>query len=151
MADASDFFIFAKEEISTPALFAMETVSTMPSDSNALTYFPLGNARSNSVDQPGNLMSGNPWISQSGPKSIFNDHVTMAYAACLYFDTNFCRSGLWNIPFHKLPGRAWFADLCNFHSRHKIGLLSLIEIGYTGGANSARRKISELGEDLPIL
>jgi hypothetical protein len=75
----------------------------------------------------------------------------MTYAACLDLDTNLSRSGFWDLSFYDFPGCAWFANLRYFHSRHKIGLLSVIEFSSAGGANSARHKTSEIGEDLPIL
>src|SRR5258708_27824906 len=57
--DPGDFFILAGDEITFAARGASEIMAAVPSDSDALAFLPIGDARAELVDDAGNFMAGN--------------------------------------------------------------------------------------------
>jgi hypothetical protein len=67
MADAGNFCGLAENEIAASTSFATETVTAMPSDSDALADIPILGVGSDRIDTPGNLMSRDSRIGKSRP------------------------------------------------------------------------------------
>ena len=67
VTDAGDFFILAVNEIAAAAGIAGEIMAAVPSDSYALAGLPVGNVGADGVDAPGDFVSGNSWILDTGP------------------------------------------------------------------------------------
>ena len=113
--EASDFAIHAHGEITTPTRFAYETMSAVPAYADALTFFPLRHIAANRIDASGNFMTRHSWILQTGPKSLFDEHVAVANPARLHFHANLAGARLGNLAFHQFPSATRFADLRRFH------------------------------------
>jgi hypothetical protein len=118
MADAGNFFELAIDEIAAAAGIAGETMATVPSDSNALAGFPVGNVSADGVDAASNFVSRDAWILDAWPIAFLYQRIAVADAAGFDFNSDLAAAGLRNISFDEFEITAGFADLDNFHSRH---------------------------------
>jgi len=124
MADAGNFSELAEHEIAAAAGIASETMASVPSDSDALAGFPVGNVSTDSVDAAGDLVSGNAWILDAGPMAFLYERVAVADAAGFDFNPDLAAAGLGNVSFDEFEITAGFTDLDSFHSRHSYFLMS---------------------------
>src|SRR5215475_85978 len=85
-------------------------------------------------------MSGNARILNSGQKTFFREHVTVANATGLQFDAHFSRTGLRNLALDELEISSGLGDLghlhlCHlwyywyFHRCHKSSLNASVSVG----------------------
>src|SRR5262249_37961132 len=63
-------------------------------------------------------MSGNARILNSGQKTFFREHVTVANATGLHFDAHFSRTGLRNLALDELEIASGLGDLGHLHLCH---------------------------------
>jgi len=125
VADAGNFLVLAENEIAAAAGIASETMTAVPSDSDALAGFPIGNVRTDTVDAAGDFVSGNAWVLEAGPIAFLYERVAVADAAGLDLNPDLGATGLGNISFDEFEITAGFADLDSLHSRHGSFLMNL--------------------------
>jgi hypothetical protein len=51
----------------------MAAMTAMPSDANALAWFPLGHPRANDIHDSDDFMAGDARILQAGPVTFFDE------------------------------------------------------------------------------
>jgi len=124
MADAGNFVELAENEIAAAAGIAGETMASVPSDSDALAGFPVGNVSTDGVDAAGDFVSGNAWILEAGPMAFLNEDVAVADAAGFDFDPDLAAGGIGNVSFDEFEIAVGFADLDSLHSRHNFSLMN---------------------------
>src|SRR5438046_936046 len=81
--DAGDFSIDAHREVTTSALFAHKTMSTMPTYPHALPFCPSCDVVADRIDASGYFMTRDPGILKPGPQTFFDESVAVANAASL--------------------------------------------------------------------
>jgi hypothetical protein len=92
-------------------------MSAMPAYANALPWPPCYNVVADGIDVSSDFMTWHPWILKPGPETLFNEHITMANAACFYFHANLPGAGLRNIAFYQFPISTGLAYLRRLHFR----------------------------------
>jgi hypothetical protein len=120
MADAGNFVKRAANEIAAAAGIAGKTMASVPSNSDALSGFPVCNVGADGVDAARDFVAGNAWILEAGPMAFFYERVAVADAAGFDFNPDLAAGGLGNVPFDEFEITASFADLDGFHSRHNL-------------------------------
>jgi hypothetical protein len=70
----------------------------VPTDTDTLASFPLGNVGARFIDDARHSMSWNAGILNSGPQPFFREHITVADAAGLHFDPHVSNTRLGNFP-----------------------------------------------------
>ena len=113
--DAGDFAIDAHGEIAAPALFAHETMSSMPAHADALTFAPSRDVAADRIDAARDLMTRHPGKLKPRPQTLFNEHIAVANATRLHFHANLPGAWLRDFAFHQFPIPARFADLRRLH------------------------------------
>src|SRR5882724_1997993 len=71
--DAGHFSIDAHCEVTTAALFAHETMSAMPADTDALTCDPCCDVATDCIDVSSYFMTWHAWILKPGPETFFHE------------------------------------------------------------------------------
>src|SRR5262245_35689319 len=112
---AGDFPVDAHREIASPAVVTSETVSTVPTDANALTRFPGGDTAADCIETSRDLMTWHTRVLESWPPTFFHKHVAMANAAHLHLHPHLSGTGLRNVALDELPFATRFANLRQFH------------------------------------
>ena len=97
VTDAGNLFVLAVDEIAAAAGIAGEVVAAVPSDSDALAGFPVGNVGADSVDAAGDFVSGDSWILDAGPIAFLYERVAVADAAGFDFNSDLVSAGLGNV------------------------------------------------------
>src|SRR5262249_27855484 len=119
--DAGDLTIDAHGKVAAPAQFAHETVSTMPAHTHSLSFLPRGDIAGDRIDASGDLMAWHTWILNPWKNTFFDDGITMANAARLYFHSHLTVIRLWDIAFYQFKGATSLAYLRHLHfAAHKI-------------------------------
>src|SRR5260370_18208455 len=102
---------------------------SVPTNATSLALLPVGDVRSNLVNDARNFVPRNPRVLESRPVAFLHHHVAVAKAACLYFDSDPVRFWLRNLPLDHLQIRPWFSYLNYPHDPYspftQISLLSL--------------------------
>jgi hypothetical protein len=125
--NASDFSIDAHREVTTTTLFADEAMSTMPTDTDALTFGPRSNVVANRIDVSCNFMTWHTWILKPGPKPFFNKSIAVANATCLNFNADLSSAWFRDVALHQFPLSTGPAYLCDFHfCIHDRSLLNVL-------------------------
>ena len=93
-------------------------MATMPPHANPLAGLPFVHGRTGRLDHPGNLMSGNTWVLETGPKTILGENVTVAYPAGLHLDQNLPHSGTWHVTLDELQRTFRFPYFGCLHLSH---------------------------------
>src|SRR3954465_6661666 len=73
--DRRNFREFTVDEIAAAAGIALEAVSSMPTDTHALARLPKSDFGTDSINTPGDLVSGNEWILQARPHAFFYQRI----------------------------------------------------------------------------
>ena len=98
--DPGDFAIDAHGEIPAPALFADETMSSMPANADSLTFRPLRNIASDRIDAAGNFMTRHTWILNARPQTVLHQDIAVADATRFHFHANLTGARLRNLALH---------------------------------------------------
>jgi len=117
--DPGDSFILAGDEIAFAARGASEVVAAVPSDSDALAFLPIGDARAGFVDDAGNFVAGNARVLDAGENTVFGEMVAETDAACLDLDTHLSGAGLGDFTFDEFEIAASFGNLDSLHFWHE--------------------------------
>lgn len=96
-------------------MIALETVSTVPADSDALACLPRSHPVADCIDSTCDFVPWYAWVFESSPKAFFDKRVAVTDAACLYFDADLPIAGLRDVAFHDIPISSCFVDLRSFH------------------------------------
>jgi len=101
----------------------------VPSHSDALAGFPVGNVGADGVDAAGDFVSGNAWILDAWVMAFLYERVAVADAAGFDLDADLVSAGIGNVSFDEFEITAGFADLNSLHLRHGFFLMksSLME------------------------
>jgi hypothetical protein len=83
-----DLAVDAHREIPTPALFAHEAMSAMPTDADALPFFPFRDVTADCIDASRDFMTRHPGKLKPWPGTFFDENIAVANAARLHFDAN---------------------------------------------------------------
>lgn len=83
----------AEDKITSAAGFATSTMSSVPSHTDPLAWFPLTHARTYRVDDPGNLMSRHTRILNSRPQTILGKNIAVTDPAGLHLNQNMSHRG----------------------------------------------------------
>ena len=102
ITDARNFQILAIAKISAPARETRAVMAAVPSDTDALSLLPSGNAGAQFIDDARDFVSRNARILNSRPPAFFRQHVTVANATGLHLDAHLRRARLRNLPLHDL-------------------------------------------------
>jgi hypothetical protein len=92
-------------------------MAAMPTDTDALTQLPLGNAVAQFVDDARDFMSRNPRILNAGPRAFDRKHVTVTNPTSLHPDPDLSRARLGDLALHDLETRAGLGNLRDLHLR----------------------------------
>jgi hypothetical protein len=96
-------------------------MSAMPAYADALTLLPFNDISADRIDASADFMTRHTRILNSGPQTLFNEHVAVANAARLHFHADLAGARLRDVAFHQFKIPAGFADLGRLHFRiHKI-------------------------------
>ena len=124
VADAGNFSVLAVNEVAAATGIASEIMTAMPSDSDALARFPVGDVGAYGIDAAGDFVSGNAWILDAGPIAFLHEQIAVADAAGLDFDPDLVAGGIGNVSFDELEITSGLADLDSFHFRHNFFLMN---------------------------
>src|SRR5208282_4534041 len=124
MADAGNFLVLAEIEIAAAAGIASEIMTSVPSDSDALAGFPVGNVSADGVDAAGDFVSGNARILDARPIAFLDQRIAVADATGFNFNSDLTAAGFGNVSFDEFEISAGFADLDSFHLRHSSFLMN---------------------------
>jgi hypothetical protein len=113
--DASNFCEQAQNKISTPAGVALETVSAMPSHSDALARLPLRDICANRIDASSDLVAGHARILDPRPVSFFHQSVAVADTAGFDPDAYLSASRLRGRTLYDFKISSGLTDLYGFH------------------------------------
>jgi hypothetical protein len=97
----------------------------MPSDADPLAGFPVGNVGADGVDVPGDFVSGNAWVLDTGPITFLHERIAGADAAGLDLNPDLVAGWVGNVSFDEFEITAGLADLDRFHFRHNFFLINL--------------------------
>jgi hypothetical protein len=100
-------------------------MTAVPSDADALAGFPVGDVGAYGVDVPGDFVSGNARVLDTGPITFLHEHIAVADAAGLDFDPDLVAGGIGNVSFDEFEITAGLAHLDSFHFRHNCSLMNL--------------------------
>src|SRR5947207_20403 len=95
--DSGNLALHAHGEIAAPALVANKAVTAVPAYSGSLTFRPLRDIASDRIDAAGNFMTRHTWILNSWPQTILHQHIAVANAARLHFDSYLTGTRLGNL------------------------------------------------------
>src|SRR2546428_8656640 len=95
--DARDFSINTHCEVTAPALFTHEAMSTVPANANTLPFLPCRNVVAHCIDPSCDFMTWHTRILESGPETLFDKGIAMANATRFYFDAHLPRARLGDI------------------------------------------------------
>jgi hypothetical protein len=93
-------------------------MSTMPSDSDALSDFPAENAWAYRVNHPRDFMPRNTRVRDARPRTLLGIFIAVADAAGLHFDAHRSGSGLRDFALHQLKRPLGIRDLNRTHRGH---------------------------------
>jgi hypothetical protein len=99
-------------------------MTAVPSDSDALAWFPVRNIGADSVDAAGDFVSGDAGILDSGPIAFLNQRVAVADAAGFDFNSDLGAAGVGNVSFDEFEVTAGFDDLNSLHLGHGSFLMN---------------------------
>jgi hypothetical protein len=116
--DPGDSFILAGDEIALAARGASKIMAAVPSDSDALAFLPIGDARAGFVDDASNFVAGNTRILDAGEYAVFGEMVAETDAASLDLDTHLSGAGLGDFTFDQFKIAACFRNLDSLHFCH---------------------------------
>jgi hypothetical protein len=125
VTDGGNLFILTVNEVPAAAGITGEIMTAVPSDTDALAGFPVGDVGADSVDAAGDFVSGNAWILESGPIAFLYERIAVADAAGFDFDPDLVASGFGDVSFDEFEITAGLADLDSFHFRHNFFLMNL--------------------------
>src|SRR5437870_4583752 len=137
--DPGDSFILAGDEIAFAAGGASKIVAAVPSDSGALAFLPIGDARAGFVDDAGNLVAGNARVLDAGENAIFGEMVAETDAASLDLDTHLSGAGLGDFTFDKFEIAASFGDLDCLHFWHEKSAFRMDGVAAIGCSSRGAR------------
>ena len=88
VADARDLQKSAIDKIAAAAWIALEAISAVPSDADAIADFPIARFVADRLDDAGDFMSRRARVGDAGPCALLGKQVAVTYAARLDFDPN---------------------------------------------------------------
>src|SRR5689334_18905914 len=98
--DAGDFAIAAHRKIAAAALLTDKIMPAVPTDANALPFFPTCDAAANCIDMSCDFVAWHARILQAGPQTLLDQRVTVANAARFDFHAHLSGSWLRNVAFN---------------------------------------------------
>jgi len=117
--NARDFFVEAGDEVAFAARWTREVVTTVPTDADALAFFPICDSRTVLVYDTGDFMARNTWILNAREGAILREVVAEADAAGLDFDANLSGAGLGDVALNDFKIAASLWNLDRFHFCHE--------------------------------
>jgi hypothetical protein len=87
----------------------------VPANTHALSRLPLGNSRTEFVDDARDFVTWNTGILNPGPRAIFGQRVTVTNTARLHLDAHLPRTRSRNLSFHNLEIRSGTGNLRGLH------------------------------------
>jgi hypothetical protein len=81
-------------------------MSTMPPDADSLVGAPSCDAIADGVNPPGDLVTWNTRILNTGPQALFNKYVTVTNSTRFHFYANLSGAGLRKFTFDKFESPA---------------------------------------------
>jgi len=75
-------------KISAPAFATRVVLAAVPTDTDALSPVPLGDAVAQFIDDARHFVSWNARVLNSGPRALFREHVTVADATGFHLDAH---------------------------------------------------------------
>jgi hypothetical protein len=138
IVNAGNSFVRAIDEITLAACGAGKVMSAMPADSDALAFFPMGDARAGLVYNSGDFVAGDARVLDTGEDAFLGDHVAVTDAAGLNLDSDLACAGLGDVALDhfKITARLWDDDC--FHFCHWIASLELCAIWMQDEADEVR-------------
>src|SRR5579864_3521363 len=115
IADAANFHVAAIAKISAPALPTCVVLAAVPTDTDALPFLPRRHIGAHFIDDARHFVSRNAGILNPGPQAIFREHVTVADATSLHFDSHLSCPRLRNLAFDDLEVPSRLGDLRPLH------------------------------------
>jgi hypothetical protein len=117
----------ARKKVSATAGVAVSAISSMPPDTDPLTFFPPDDICADRVDNSNDFMPGHPWVLKAGESPFFCERIAVAYPTCLNLDSHLSWAWLRDVAFDNLEGPIWSRDLYGTHLGHKNDSLSYID------------------------
>jgi hypothetical protein len=88
VGDSGDLQKSAIDKIAAAAWIALEAISAVPSDADAIADFPIARIFAECLDDSGDFMSRRARIGDARPGAFLGEQVAVTYAARLDFDSN---------------------------------------------------------------
>src|SRR5262249_41421353 len=108
----------AGEKISAAALLAMSAVAAVPTNANALTRHPFGNAGTHGANHAGHFMSWHARIRNVREQSLLVHRIAGTNTAGLHFNAHLPGSRLGNRPLDNFKRSIGSGNLSNSHGSH---------------------------------
>src|SRR6185369_2036465 len=116
VADPGNFLELAKNEMAATAGVALEAVSAVPAHTHPLPGLPLRDVCPDGINAPGDFMTGDARVRNSGEPRLLYQGVAVADAASFNLDPNLGTTRLRNRALHDFEISTRLADLRGFHS-----------------------------------
>jgi hypothetical protein len=113
--DAGNLSELAENKIAAAAGIALETVSAVPSYSDALAGLPLRNVGAECIDASCNLVTGHARILNARPVPFFHESIAVADSTSFNFDADLSASGLGSGTLDDFKICSGLTDLNGFH------------------------------------
>src|SRR5271163_1616469 len=114
VGDAGDLQKSAIDKIAAAAWIALEAISAVPSDADAIADFPITHFFAERLDHAGDFMSGRARIGDAGPCALLGEQVAVTYAARLNFDSNMSARGFEDFFIDDFKWTFGLFDSCGF-------------------------------------
>ena len=115
VADAGNLKESAIDKIAAAAWIALEAVSAVPSDADAIADFPIASIFAERLDDAGDFMARRAWIGDARPCALLGEQVAVTYAACVNFDPDLSARRLENFFIDQFEGAFGLFDSSGFH------------------------------------
>src|SRR5258708_1379005 len=143
--EAGDLSIDAHREVPASALFAHETMSSVPADTDALICGPCCHIVADCIDASGDFMTWHTGILKPGPQTFFNQSIAVANAARLNSHSHLPSVRLSDLALYQFPVATWFGYLRRFHFRtHKCSFLLLTSFRQSRAFERHRVRLNRL-------
>jgi hypothetical protein len=116
--DAGDLSSLAYGEFSPAARLTNGTMAADPADADALSLDPVGDAFTESIDDPCDFVARDAGIRDSGKKIFLSDGIAVADTAGRHFHANLARAGIGDGAVYNFNGSVCESNLCNAHGWH---------------------------------
>src|SRR5271163_4041541 len=115
VADAWDLQKSAIDIIAAAAWIALEAISAVPSEADAIADSPIARIFAERLDDAGDFMSGRARIGDARPRAVLGEEIAVTYAACVDFDSDLSARWFEDFFFDQFEGAFGLFDSSGFH------------------------------------